>query len=71
MMGQHPLAVVDDQLGVRGLQELPVIDAIHHAGGNIDQHEHTQHRYRRKRRGHDQSGRVGATGGLTGVTRRM
>ena len=37
---------------------------IHHAGGDIDKHQRTDHHDRRKRRGHDQGGRAGAAGGL-------
>ena len=38
-MGSDPMAVVDDQLRVRGIEGLRVADAFDHADPDIGQHE--------------------------------
>ena len=62
MMGPGPMAVVDTELRVKGLQGLRVIDAVDHADRGVGQHQRHGHHDRREGGRHDPSGGVTQAG---------
>ena len=65
MMGPGPMAVVDTELRVKGMEGLRVIDAVDHADRGVGQHQRHGHHDRRKRRRYDSEPGDSATGRLT------